>query len=121
MRHIVKTSITLTLLLIAACASKQSLSRLFSDAVFDFSDIQVEKTPTQEEYPETDVVCLLREGKYQVFHKISTFSEHVVIKVISGAGKKYANVKIPFWEEWEILDMKARTIRPDGEIISLAP
>lgn len=108
------------MLLFVSCASQQSLSKHFSEEVFEFLDIQYEKTPTRIDYPDAEAVFLLREGKYRVFRSFSTFSEHVAIKVMADAGKKYASVKIPFWSEWEMLDLRARTVRPDGNIVELS-
>jgi hypothetical protein len=86
--------------------------------IYSFSEIERNKTPTTNDYPDANAVYLLREAKFEI-QKVSTFSEHIIIKVLKEGGKKYANVKIPFWRECEVLDLKARTIRPNGEIINL--
>ena len=41
------------------------------------------------------------------------------IKILTEEGRKYADVEIPFFkEEGNIRNLKARTIRPDGSIVS---
>ncbi|HLX82294.1 MAG TPA: DUF3857 domain-containing protein [Terriglobales bacterium] len=42
---------------------------------------------------------------------------YVRIKILNDQGRKYANVEIPFWAKiQEVVDIRARTIRPDGSI-----
>ncbi len=85
---------------------------------FSFSDIQIDKTPTKNTFPNNNAVYLLREAKFEI-QAISTFSEHIVVKVLKEGGKKYANVRIPLWQDWKVLDIKARTIKPNGEIVNI--
>ena len=45
-------------------------------------------------------------------------SVYMRIKVLSEAGRKYADVQIPYYkEEFNISDVHARTIHPDGSIV----
>jgi hypothetical protein len=40
------------------------------------------------------------------------------IKILTDSGKKWADVEIPIWKDiWDIKDLKARTIRPDGSVV----
>jgi len=42
---------------------------------------------------------------------------YVRIKILTEEGRKYANVEIPFFKESEnVVNIKARTVRPDGSI-----
>src|SRR5262249_4224324 len=45
---------------------------------------------------------------------------YVRIKILTEEGRKYADVEIPFFKEQgdEIINLKARTIRPDGSIVN---
>jgi hypothetical protein len=107
------------------------LKHHFKGPILTYRDVDIASTPCKEEYPEANALFLYREGKYNV-HTISveyypfafdipwsTFSEHIVLKILSEGGKRYANIKIPFWKDWELLDLKARTIKPNGQIIEL--
>ena len=100
-------------------ADKPDLRKYYRGSIFAFTDIEPEKTPTKKEYPDTDAICLLREGKFMMDMALSTFSEHVIVKIFEKSGKKYADVKIPFYEDWEILELHARTIKPGGDIVEL--
>lgn len=100
-------------------ADKIDFKQYYRGPIFTFSDIDLEKTPTKDDYPNTDVVCLLREGEFRMNMMLSTFSEHIIVKIIEESGKKYADVKIPFYEDWEILELRARTIKPNGDVVEL--
>jgi hypothetical protein len=101
----------------------------FEGPILKFETIDVNSTPSYNNYPEANAVVLLREAKYAVktiakeTYGItidvpwSTFSEHVAIKVLREGGKRYADVKIPYWGDWELLDFNARTIKSNGVII----
>jgi hypothetical protein len=39
------------------------------------------------------------------------------IKILNDAGRKYANVEIPIEPLYHFIDLKARTIHPDGSIV----
>lgn len=42
-------------------------------------------------------------------------SRYFRIKVLTDAGKKYADIEIPYYEKWaRVEDIQARTVRPDG-------
>ncbi len=98
-----------------SCTSKFSLKK---GPIFAFHEIKIEETPSKDDYPDANAIYSHREGKYEI-QTISTFSEHIIIKVLKKGGQKHANIKIPFWEDCEVLDLKARTIKPNGEIVNL--
>jgi hypothetical protein len=103
-------SLVITISLFLSCGTQfKSIS---------FNEIHIDRTPTIEDYPDANAVYLLREAKFEI-KTMSTFSEHVIIKVLKEGGKIYANIKIPFWQDCEVLDLKARTIKPNGEIVTL--
>lgn len=101
-------------MLYQSCASKFG----YKGPIFSFLDIQYAETPTKEDYPDANAVYLHREAKFEM-RTASTFSEHIVIKVLRAGGKKHANIKIPFWKDCEVLDLRARTTKPNGEVINL--
>src|SRR5882724_11369552 len=46
-------------------------------------------------------------------------SEYRRIKILTDAGKKYADIEIPYVEKaFQIQDIQARTIRPDGSAVA---
>ncbi len=113
------------------CSQKYTLKSYFKETIFEYEEIDVANTPTKKDYPDANAVYLLREGKYKIQTILvnlymyaldvpwSAFSEHIVLKVLDEGGRRYADIKIPFWEGWELLDLKARTIKPNGEIVIL--
>ncbi|UCD36757.1 MAG: DUF3857 domain-containing transglutaminase family protein [Fidelibacterota bacterium] len=46
-------------------------------------------------------------------------TRHVRIQINSEAGQKYANIRIPFWHDEKISEIRAQTILPDGRVIKL--
>ncbi|MEO0126350.1 MAG: DUF3857 and transglutaminase domain-containing protein [candidate division WOR-3 bacterium] len=96
-----------------------NLKSYFNKPTLTFSKIDFETTPKKEDYPESDAIFLLREAKYEA-NKIFTFTEHIIIKIFNDAGKKYANVRIPYWSDiGDVVYLEARTIKPNGEVITL--
>jgi len=43
---------------------------------------------------------------FRVFHRL---------KILTPAGKEYGNVEVPFSEAWQVKEIKARVVRPDGQ------
>src|SRR2546423_5568088 len=76
-------------------------------------DLQVKEVPGN---PGASAIQLY----YANFINDSTLSEFVYhrIKVLTEKGKSWADVEIPFAKDiYDIKDLKARTIRPDGSIV----
>ena len=115
-----RSAVIFSLVLIISCAGqrKVNLKSYYHGSPFTFSAIDLDEARERADYPGASAVYLLREGMYQL-EEISTFSEHVVLKILEERGKKYADVKLPFWEECEVLDLKARTIKPNGSVINV--
>jgi len=44
---------------------------------------------------------------------------HVRIQIFTEAGKEYADVRIPYWHDHRVTEIKAQTILPDGQRIKL--
>jgi len=85
-----------------------------------WEEIDVKKTPTQEDYPDANAIFLMDKGEFSVT-KHWIFTRHVIIKIMNEAGLKYANVEIPFHSGAEIHNIKGRTIRKDNTIVELQP
>lgn len=50
--------------------------------------------------------------------KDSVESLYFRIKILSEEGKKYADIELPrYWGDFQVNNLKARTIRPDGSIV----
>ncbi len=98
---------------------------LTAQKISDFGDVPREDLAMTEfpEDPEADVVYLfdsgdlnLRKGNSKFF---VTVERHVRIKILSEAGKAYANVRIPYWHEDKLDGIRAQTILPSGEKLKL--
>jgi len=80
----------------------------------DPAELQMKDSP---EKPGAPAVVLFRE--VIVDHEKGHDSTYVRVKVLTEAGRKYADVQIPYGTEWgaERINVKARTIHADGSIV----
>lgn len=86
-----------------------------------FADIKIDKTPTEQEYPDESSVILLKEGAVAFDGKGLVYAEHVVRKILNDRGTQCADIKIPYVKKYsDITEIKARTIRLDGSSTELA-
>ena len=85
-----------------------------------WEEIDVSKTPTQEDYPSASAVFLMDEGEFSVTEHY-VFTRHVVGKILNEAGLKYATIQIPFSSGSEVRNIRGRTIRKDGTVVELQP
>ena len=80
------------------------------------------KMTSEPQAPGAPAIILFR----QVDRDDSGFTAHennyVRIKILTEEGRKYADVEIPFFKEEgnNVVNIKARTIRPDGSIVNFA-
>jgi hypothetical protein len=84
----------------------------------------IQNLPTQKDYPDADAVVILDATDVitQVeSQKLRTYNLYHVIKKVFRNVDKEAVVTLPVFAEEELLDIKARTIRPDGQIVELQP
>lgn len=66
--------------------------------------------------PTSSAVILYRESNTNNVENVK--SEYYRVKVFTEAGKKYADIEVPYDKEiFNVYDVKARTIRPDGSIV----
>jgi len=108
-----------------------SLALLFSCASVYKPTVQIEEKmldigqlPNQEAYPDAGALIITHEANIDVFQNeqmnLSMMEERLVIKVFNEKGYKYANVLIPYDSFSQISDIRARTILPDGQSVSLS-
>ncbi|MBL1215507.1 MAG: DUF3857 domain-containing protein [Ignavibacteriae bacterium] len=88
----------------------------------DFGDITEEELlmNTCLEDPDADAVILFNKRNMRItsdFHFVS--ESHKRIKILTEAGKKYANQKIVYWHEDKITDLDAICYLPNGDEIEL--
>jgi len=84
-----------------------------------------EATP-QARYPEADAVYLLKERRILLVSNWSSPSymqvqQHDVLRVLNEDGTTYADVRVPYSGDGEILAFEARTVGPDGEVREVEP
>ena len=104
------------LFLLFECSS----SKWFGET--DLSELELSGA-AREEYPDASAVVILDEARVDITHleeqAFSTMKRHRIVKILNENGFRHANFVIPFDNHTEIIDLKARSIRPDGEIIPL--
>jgi hypothetical protein len=64
--------------------------------------------------PGAPAVCLLAEQVTDLNEW--TFQAFARVKVLTPAGKEYGNIEIPFSEAWEVKEIRARVVQPDGRV-----
>jgi transglutaminase-like putative cysteine protease len=78
---------------------------------------------SKEKYPDASAVVVLDEARVDITHledrAFSTMKRHRIVKILNEDGFRHANFIIPFDDNTEVIDLKARSIRPDGQIIPL--
>ena len=68
--------------------------------------------------PGASAIILYRQVDRDDNGRTSHEDHYVRIKILSEAGRKYADIEIPFIKYWEnIVNIHARTIRPDGSAV----
>jgi transglutaminase-like putative cysteine protease len=104
------------LLLLLNCSSSTGF-REVNLSEFELPDV------SQEKYPDASAVVILDEARVDITHledqAFSTMKRHRIVKILNEDGFRHANFIIPFDDHTEVLDLKARSIRPDGQIIPL--
>ena len=82
--------------------------------------------PTREQYPAADAVFLLRDHRYAAVapqRLAATWIEtrHDVIALLTESGYRYATLRIELPERGRMLELRARTVSPTGEVRELRP
>ncbi|MGB9075003.1 MAG: DUF3857 domain-containing protein, partial [Terriglobales bacterium] len=71
--------------------------------------------------PGAPAIILFRQVDRDDTRRFSREDDYFRIKILSEEGRKYANVEIPFLKGREdVVNVRARTIRPDGSIVEFA-
>ena len=90
----------------------------------DWDEYTLESLPTQEDYPDAGAIILLDQADLEIFSSgelaYSTLNRKMMVRILNERGHKYTNVIVPYSENSEVSNIKARTILPDGEIITLS-
>lgn len=106
------------LALLPGCAGNQHWA-----TKIQWQDFTLDQTPTQSDYPDASAVVLLNEGKFNAAARkntpLSVFKQKTIVKILNAEGKKYANIAIPYSSQSKVLNIKARTISPNGKITVL--
>jgi len=82
----------------------------------------VEKSPSAEAYPDASALYLLADETIRLTKNCQVQSEHhYVIKILNDRGKEnYGEVTLSYDSTYETVDLEyARTIRPDGTVVSV--
>ncbi|MFA6540774.1 MAG: DUF3857 domain-containing protein [Bacteroidota bacterium] len=85
---------------------------------------KIDRLPTQADYPEDDAVLIIDQTDNQIMMGRTTLytleTHHIVKKLLRNIDEQ-STVNIFVGEDEEMVDIKARTIRPDGSIVDLKP
>ncbi len=82
----------------------------------------IKTSPGQAEYPDAGAIVLLNEETFRILSDYTAIEElHILIKILNDRGKaKYGEVKLGYDSTYEKIEVEyARTIKPDGTIISV--
>ncbi len=82
----------------------------------------IEKSPAAEAYPDASALYLLADETIRLTKNSQVRSEHhYVVKILNDRGKEsYGEVTLPYDSTYETVELEyARTIRPDGTVVSV--
>ena len=78
-----------------------------------------------EQDPDADAVVLLKERNGRILKRaddvVNVIDVHVRSKVLNERGKRYGDVQIKAGKYSRVSNIRARTIKADGTVVSLAP
>lgn len=114
----VLTFLLIPALLVPSCAPNPSIR---GGPIDDELTRLIRNIPSEQSYPDADVIYILREKTEEVFENGRTKETlHTVFKVLNERGKDNANIKIGFNSQIQTTSIIfARTITPEGKIIPL--
>jgi Domain of Unknown Function with PDB structure (DUF3857) len=105
---LLRIALSTVLTLIASCAFAQRWQPINPD---DLKMTEIQAAPG------ANAVILWREIFGDDNEYLST--EYVRIKVLNEAGRKWADVRLPYWDKGQrVVDISGRTIHPDGSIVN---
>ncbi|MFY9530601.1 MAG: DUF3857 domain-containing protein [Candidatus Acidiferrales bacterium] len=77
------------------------------------------KMTSEPQAPGAPAIILYRQVDRDDNGRTSHEDDYVRIKILTEEGRKYADIEIPFFKENEnVVNIRARTIRPDGSILN---
>jgi hypothetical protein len=86
----------------------------------EWKDLDLHRLPGNKEYPDAGAIVLLDEGTMEIIGsgelRTSVFDRHRIVRVLTPAGQRYANVVIQYGSGTDVESIQARTITPDGKI-----
>ncbi len=78
-----------------------------------------------EQDPDADAVILLKERNGRILRRaddvVNVIDVHMRYKVLNERGKRYADIRIKAGKYSRVSNIRARTIKADGSVVSLAP
>ena len=94
------------------------LGAVYALAGDDFPPVNPQELAMKQDAsnPTASALILYRESNTNNVESLKT--EYYRVKIFTEAGKKYADIEVPYDKEiFSVYDVKARTIRPDGSIV----
>jgi len=91
-----------------------------STGLLAWEKIDLEQTPVQEDFPNSDAVIIRDEAVMEIdTDGQALYTHHRIMKIFFDPGKRYSHQEIPFNQSVAVVGIKARTIHPDGEEFTL--
>lgn len=79
----------------------------------------------EERFPDCGALILEDHARVDVYpresHSFSEYSRRTVIHILDSRGLRFANVILPYDGEAEVTGLRARTLCPDGRVLTLEP
>jgi hypothetical protein len=107
-----KPSLLLSILAwLALCFLPGGSTRLLA-----WEKIDLQQMPSQEDFPDFDAVIVKDEALMEIeADGEALYTHHRIVKIFSDPGKRYSHQEIPFNQTVRVVEIKARTLHPDGE------
>jgi transglutaminase-like putative cysteine protease len=116
--NILSILLILLMLQLYGCSSELILEDIHST----FQQLQLNNIPSQQDYPDADAVVVLDLTDNQTTWEnrdLITYEKHHIIKKIFRNTNEQSTVNLFVRPDEELFGIKARTLRPNGEIINL--
>ena len=82
--------------------------------------IDLKQTPLQADFPNSDAVIIRDEAVMEIdADGQALYTHHRIMKIFFDPGKRYSHQEIPFNQSVTVVEIKARTMHPDGEEFTL--
>ena len=103
----------------------QDINALMENTTLEGIDPKIREliinAPSQEDFPQAGAIVLLSEESIEVSEDYSVVADdHYLIKIFNERGKRFGEIQIPYDSTYGKVEIEfARTIRPDGKVISV--